>query len=551
MAGLLLAIALVTRLIGIGDHPPRTDELFHILAGRSWAEHGTFAMADGEYLRARLYTAATGVMFKLFGYGLAEGRALSAIGGALQVMALGLWVRAISGSALAGWVSAMLLCFNAQAIEQSQTARFYTWHGLGVWLFATAVFTIVTESAAMRWLRIAMLSAGALLSLAIAMHLQPTTAIAFAGVAAWTGLWLMIHRKPDFIFKSGGRLAATAAAILILAAIFCLLEWRHLHDQWILFRRAPAWAESSVTAPAFYLNELAFAFNWLFALFPLAAVLAWRRYRDAALFCVTIMTIIIIAQSLGGMKATRYVYYAFPFLLALWGLAFAAALPAIRHYLGSLAPHWPRAARQVLAAGLICMVAGVALLSPNYYRDTAQAAMLFVKTGSPERHQTNGYHHDELDWTPFVPAIRPLMKRDVFIATDMQRTIYFLGDYDVLLNRSELDDAGKDTGQKEFTWDDRTGRVDISRGSSLQLLMRCYATGAILMSDQKTASPDITPDAARVIESEMQLVALPAQTRLVTYEWKRTPEPDAPECKHLYYEGYVPLRSSKGGKQPG
>jgi hypothetical protein len=551
MAALLLAIGLLTRLIGIGDHPPRTDELFHILAGRSWSENGTLAMADGEYLRARLYTIATGVMFKLFGYGLAEGRALSAIGGALQVLALGLWVRAISGNAVAGWAAALLLCFNSQAIEQSQTARFYTWHALGTWLFATATFTIVTQGAAMRWWRIVLLGAGGLLSFVIAAHLQPTAVIAFAGVAAWTGLWLLIHRKPDVIFKSDRRLAASIGAIALLGIVICLVAGQTLHDQWVIFRRAPAWAAGSVTAPGFYLNELAFAMNWLFALFPLAAVMAWRGYRDATLFCVVVLATILIAQSLGGMKATRYVYYAFPFLLAQWGLALAAAMPTIRHYLEGVAPQASRSARRALVTGLVAIVGSVALLAPNYYRDTAQAAMLLIRTGSPDRVQSAGYHRDELDWTPYVAALRPLTKRDVFIATDMQRTIYFLGDYDILLNRSELDDAGKDSGQKEFTWDDRTGRADISRGSSLQLLMRCYATGAVLMTDQKAESPDITADAADVIKDEMRPVPLPAGSRLVAYEWTTKPEPDAPECRDLYDQGYVPLRSSKDGKQPG
>jgi hypothetical protein len=545
MAALLFSLALLTRLIGIGDHPPRTDELFHILAGRSWAENGTLAMGDGEYLRARYYTMATGIMFELFGFGMAEGRALSAIGGALQVMALGLWMRSITGDLWAGWAAALLLCFNAEAIEQSQTARFYTWHALGTWLFAISSFALVTGAATAGKLRLAALLVVAIVSLAVAAHLQQTTAVVVAGVLAWTGLWLLINHKLDFIIRSPVRLKAVAAGLIVGAAAMSMAEWHQIHAQWVFFRRAPAWAGKSVTAPGFYLNELAFSMNWLFALFPLAAIIAWRRYRDATLFCIVIAAVILIVQSLGGMKATRYVYYAFPFIFALWGLTFAAAMPAIRQYGASLAPPlWPRPARVALVWGLATIVAGVALLSPNSYRDTARAGIRYLKTGSPDDLQeTAGHHRDEVDWSPYVATLKSLTRRDVFIATDLQRTIFYLGDFDILLNQSELDDAGKDTGRAEFSWDDRSGHTDISRGSSLRLLMRCYATGSLLVSDQKMQSPDISPDAAKVIREEMQAIALPAALRMHAYTWTRTPEPGSPECKYLYDEGFIPEHS--------
>ena len=62
MTGMLLLLASLTRFIGIGDHGARTDELFHIIAGRSWAENGSFAIMDGNYERSWLYTVATGII---------------------------------------------------------------------------------------------------------------------------------------------------------------------------------------------------------------------------------------------------------------------------------------------------------------------------------------------------------------------------------------------------------------------------------------------------------------------------------------------------------
>ena len=49
----LLALIVFVYLFGFTlEHSPVVDEMFHLLAARSWATDGTLAIADGEYTRA-------------------------------------------------------------------------------------------------------------------------------------------------------------------------------------------------------------------------------------------------------------------------------------------------------------------------------------------------------------------------------------------------------------------------------------------------------------------------------------------------------------------
>ena len=50
------------------QHPPITDELYHLLAAASWAADGSLAIAEGEYLRASAFTKLIGVI-----HGMSDG----------------------------------------------------------------------------------------------------------------------------------------------------------------------------------------------------------------------------------------------------------------------------------------------------------------------------------------------------------------------------------------------------------------------------------------------------------------------------------------------
>jgi hypothetical protein len=534
MAIFLFVIGLLPRLIGLGDHPPRTDELYHIIAGRSWAEDGTLAMGAGSYHRAHLYSIATGVMFKLFGVGLEQGRLLGALSGALEVVALGLWLRAVAG-ARAGWVGGLLLALNHFAVEQAQSARFYCAHALMAWIFATSVFAMLTGGVGQGKIRLAALGAVAAFSLALAIHLQPLTAIIVIAVGCWVGLWLLINGKLDFFFGSWRRTVITSLIVLVAGAVFAIVARNLLLDAWQMYRRAPGWAEAELNDTSFYLQELSYSLNWMFSLAPVAAMIAWRRNRDAVLFCLVIIVVAALGQSFGGMKAKRYIFYLYPFFIALWGMAFAVAAPIVVQWWEKVAPPMCRW-RNALEIGLFAAVAGFALICANSYRSSLVALSHFIRTGSPDIVTRKGWGQMEVDWTPYLGELRRFADSgSVFIATDMTRTIYYLGDYDILLNRSDLDDAG----DGEFVYDDRSGRFEMGSGAALERIIRCYPSGTLLMADFGNFNGIITPDVWDVIHMRMHQVPLPPELLLQGYAWNGKADSNSPECRAIYDAGYV------------
>ena len=93
----LLGLIVFVYLFGFSlEHSPIVDEVFHLLAARSWATDGTLAVADGEYTRAAGYTVAIGVLFSIFGEDLVLARAISVLTGALWVVAVFVWVKMIN-----------------------------------------------------------------------------------------------------------------------------------------------------------------------------------------------------------------------------------------------------------------------------------------------------------------------------------------------------------------------------------------------------------------------------------------------------------------------
>jgi uncharacterized membrane protein len=332
IAALLFLGALLLRLAGIGERPPKTDELYHLLAARSWAENGTLAIADGQYLRARGYTIATAVMYELFGTSIGAGRLLAALGAAVQVATLGLWVRWVA-SARAAWIAGLLLLFSHESLLLSQFARFYTWHAAFVLIAAVSAYVLVHADPARHRRRAMGLAALALVSLHLAMQLQDTTVIMIAALGAW-GAVLFVTSPATAWLRSSPRLMIGGAVLLALAgALFAYAARDPLLAKWQSFRHVAEWAKGRSDYQSYYFWLLLETFGWLFAMLPLAVLTAWRSYRRPVLFCVLILLVGLALHSVAGMKAVRYVYYLLPFMFVIWALAVEAAAPVISRFL--------------------------------------------------------------------------------------------------------------------------------------------------------------------------------------------------------------------------
>jgi hypothetical protein len=523
----LLVLATLVRLVGIGDAALRTDEIYHLLAGRSWADHGTLQMGDGVYTRARFYSMATGWFFELFGPTPGVGRGLAAVGGILLILATALWVRKTCGP-IAAWVAGLLLCFSYSSITIAQFARFYTWHALGVFLLAIATYAIVTRGLGLGVARLGLWIAVALAAFVVSLHLQDITLLVVLALATWVGLHLLLTGKLAFLFSSPVRLAGLAILVLLALAVIWVERHRALH-MWYNLRSAAAWSHENQDNFGFYITVLGRWLSWLFYLLPVAAIIAWRRYRDVTLFCVTMLAVCLALHSLAGMKALRYVYYLYPYIFTLWGCAVAVAGPPVVRFLHGLVSSWAGRAAPAVVGGLILVVTAVSFVIIFDYRLTVTGAVRLLRTGSVAQPFEYGSAREEVDWEPHLAPLRVLQNRGLFIATDSVRTLYYLQDYDLLLNKTELSDAGP----KEFTYDRRTGKRDISTGQSVEAVVKCYPSGAIIVSDARWRNANVPEDAANMIERIAKPVKLPEGLRMRGYVWEHAMD-SSPDCARLH-----------------
>ena len=104
---LVFLLAIAIRYINL-SHEPIFDELYHVLAGASWWSDGTFAIAQGEYTRASVFTRLIGTVYGLTNGDLDAIRLFCITIGALLVVAVFIGVTAIA-SIREGYLAAIML----------------------------------------------------------------------------------------------------------------------------------------------------------------------------------------------------------------------------------------------------------------------------------------------------------------------------------------------------------------------------------------------------------------------------------------------------------
>ncbi|MGE3745964.1 MAG: hypothetical protein AB7G25_09715 [Sphingomonadaceae bacterium] len=533
----LLVFALGLRLFGIADAPARTDDLYNFIAAQSWAENGTLAMADGYYTRTRYFSIATAWFLEIFGENLGAARAFAALGGALLAPLTALWLRR-TGNVTAAWVAGLLLCISYTCITWSQVVRFYSWHALAMLVLAITVFTMVTRMATLRPHQWALLMVCTLLALLVGMHLQAITVLMIVALAVWAGLFLLLTGRLNFIFSSPKLLLLSLVVVVVGVAAVLTVGRPILLEKWAELREASAWSQENQDNWVFYLDHLTHQLNWLFVLLPVAAIIAWRRYPTVTLFCVTISLVCLGLHTLAGMKALRYVIYLFPFMFAIWGLAFSIIVPALARNI----PASPALFRPVVLGGGMLAVAAVSAVVVTDFRMTGAAIARAVRTGSTFQPSNYGFGRDQVFWEPYLPQLRALQKSGIFVVSDSNRAIYYLDDYDVLLSKTELSDIGT----SEFLLDPRTGKRNISTGSSIRKVIDCYPKGTVLATEAQWRSAYVLPEAASVIEKETSRVPLPNQLNMRAYRWDHALPANPTACKPIYdLIGKAPERATR------
>lgn len=535
---LLFLLALIVRLHLITDvprleHPPSWDEMYHLLAARSWAEEGSFAVGNGEYPRGALYTMALGGLFWLFGEDVILARAFSVAAGSLLVAAVFLWARREAG-ALAAWLGAGMLAVAPIALHLSQFIRFYSWQALLFWLGAVGVYALVMRR--MSWPTTALLGLATAALFAVALHLQLVTLIGLAALAGWAAIELAgraaAGRYPPSLIKwtlalLTGFVLAGAALAYASGFVGRLLE-------------VASWTPPNVGLRGdlrYYHWLLVQQYPTLWTLVPLAILVAVARKPRAGLFCACMFAFGLVIHTIPTAKSERYISYLLPFFFVLWGIVLAEVVPVVQRFASEAAEKvlklrlGPVLSRAAGGAGL-AVVGGFVLIS-----NPAFPLAYHMLRGGPayaEEGQPIYWWREAPRWAAAAEVLRPLAERvEVVATTSGMPALYYLGRYDVDVseNRRLHVQAVED---KEFGFDRRSGGHVITTAESLRLVVACFRTGLFVAPDwewddlERKLGPQL-----HALLAGAERLELPRRWRLHAYSWAFTEAPTPRECASL------------------
>lgn len=518
----LFVAALVVRLIVAEQQPVWTDELYHILAGRSLGEGRGLQVYEGAYTRDPLFTWLVSLLTPYYTWNLFIPRLPAVVAGALQVSLVFAWLRYRSDW-IAAAAAALFLCLSEIAVQQSAYARFYSVHALFFWLAAAALYDLFQPSGPARriWAGVFVVA-----GVAISLHLQPTTLFGLAGLGIW-GAWMYFRsgvcsRRTNTILVSGLALLGLAGA-----ALFAVLRPDLItHAIWE-FTHTEQWNRKASEDLLYYVKYMAQAYPVMTSGFLVFAALAYRYRPHLTILCLLIVGITGGALSIAGMKSARYFLFALPFVFTICGLGvsegwrlLARALPAG----DGRRPFW-------LALAGVSLIASLSL-SPGFVA-TLGSTLGGLKRAAATRSLMFSTPADQPWESLRAPVAAALSGRSVILTTEEFRTLRYFGAFDLALVPMNKGEGGK----KDFVVDLRTGRPHISTPENVKLVYGCYPTGALLLkSDQWPASFELNADIQTFLDQHAQHQAfavkgVPDQLHVVS--WDHPAAPPTAQCEAL------------------
>jgi hypothetical protein len=222
------------------------------------------------------------------------------------------------------------------------------------------------------------------------------------------------------------------------------------------------------------------------------------------IFCTAFFLTAVTLQSLGAAKASRYAYYALPFLCVVWGCAIAGILRAV----AALAVRSQRRTTTLTVPALLVM--GLVLAMSVEGRSMAKLVL------GRSTHQEALSHGAEPDWQPLVKILQPLAAAaDRVITSNSMKAIYYLGGYDFELNESIVRETNT---RVDFGIDGRTGRPAIGTPqSTAQVLDMSGSTLVILERKTIGQTGGVSAAAVSVIIERCTSVALPPGAPLLAW----------------------------------
>lgn len=500
LAGVLL-LGLLTRDVIV--HPPTYDELLHVLSARSLVATGEPTIADGRYDRALPYTQATAVAIRWATDDLVGARLVAWLGAALLVALAGAWTSRRAGT-LAGLVAGLSLAAHPWTTDLAVFARFYTWHALSVFVAFVAVYEGVT---ARSWTWRTLAAATAMAATALALVLQITTVIAVGTIGLGVLLGVAVEHRERLgpVLRRHGTWLALAAVAALVAG-FALLN---ALDLLAYFRETPLWSAGNANRLTAYTTALMHASPFLWPLMPIATVAACAANPRLGTTVAVAACVVLVAHSLAGAKASRYVYYALPWLCILLGAGAAAVASTLQ------------TRRVRVLAGLL--VASALLLTQESWRTLRLAA------GADGYARVLGYG-DETDWSPALPALRAsLAAGDAVVTSNSMKALWYFGRYDYELNASVVLET--ESG-REFGRDPRTGRRVVSAPGSVETILRARDRVLVVAETEKVGRASGVPaDTVALLAGACAPLVLPDAAGLTAWSCPATAAaPPAPRA---------------------
>jgi hypothetical protein len=494
------------------------DEYYHLLAARSWASDGTFAVGGGAYARATWLSAFVGWLFRVFGESIVVARTAAAFVVAAWALVVFLWTRREAGR-LAAWLAGLTFALCPIVLVNGVMVRFYATAGLLIGLAAVASHVLVDR--VHDWRRGTALVVGALACGLLARRITPLARLWGMGLIVWVGGVLLLRA-----LRSRHRAwVMTAVAVGAVAGLVGAWWTGWVEGLWAFYREAPPWGPDRATDIRWYDRMIRQDYPILWGLFPVASILALRSRPKLAGLCLCVLCIGFGLLSGAGPKAERYALPTLPYFFVIWGIAAAELLPMLARWISSsvagLGERVPRFLSRVTAPIAMVVALGFVLLAnPGFVR------LREVRAGHVRSLDRDPFGSGTApdDWDRLAPALRASMDEvDAVVTSNSLQILYHVGDYDFEMRPTVIAEVDP---PREFGLDPRTGRPTISTLESLQTVMRERPTGLVVGEARRWghAFEGFTPDVAEFVYANLEEVSLPERLGVRAYRWGPSPD---------------------------
>lgn len=494
------------------NRAPHPDELYHVLAARGYLETGQPTIADGVYDRVFLHTWLVAQLFNIFGESLVVARLASLAPIALLNLLIYMWLARFS-NVTAAVIGTVLFAVSPFAFEIAQYTRFY---GLQTLFFTVGCLLLyhATYHSSHRASSLVF----ALVAFSFSLYLQLTTVMGLLALGTWWTLFAALPWYSNWRVEKKTKIKlAVFFSILVLTLLILSLFSGILQESWNIFRNVQVYNQHTKDEFWFYYLRYFLFYPSLWPLIGFIALLAFSKFPRPALFATTIFLVSFSLNSLAATKRMPYIMYAQPFLFMIIGLGISVIWPTLlsgfKHLLRSVKESIPLAPRMqtICATGLIGFAILVAVAGNPFVARTA--TLMAGITIPPEL--------PEVKWSEAKNVLVPLMEdADVVVTQAELEMLYFLGDYDMLVSPSRMEEL---EDKRDFELDFRTGRPVIGTMDGLQSLMGCYDKGIFVTNKRRWGRKNMLADelADYIVENSYE-VSLPSSSRVIAFAWDET-----------------------------